>query len=48
MNKEKGPEISATHFLLFDEQNNTYVGQREDQPREVASLTKIMTTIVAL
>lgn len=25
-----------------------YVGQREDQQREVASLTKIMTTLVAL
>jgi D-alanyl-D-alanine carboxypeptidase (penicillin-binding protein 5/6) len=34
--------------LLYDEENNMYVGQREDQQREVASLTKIMTTLVAL
>lgn len=40
--------VSATHFLLFDEQRNVIVGQRDDQQREVASLTKIMTTIVAL
>ena len=48
LSKEKGPNITATHFLLYDEENNMFVGQREDQQREVASLTKIMTSLVAL
>lgn len=44
----KGPLVSSSHYILFDSVKNITITQRAEQQREVASLTKIMTTIVAL
>ena len=40
--------VPSTNWCIFDQKVNKMIGVREDQQREVASLTKIMTTIVSL
>lgn len=40
--------MTATNWCILDKHSSRFVGVREEQQREVASLTKIMTTIVGL
>ena len=40
--------VSASNWCLYDSKARNFVGLRENHQREVASLTKIMTTIVGL
>ena len=41
-------DLSASAWCLYDSVHKKYMGFREDSKREVASLTKIMTCIVAI
>lgn len=40
--------VTTKSWCLFDQQNKKYYGFREEYRREIASLTKIMTAIVAI
>lgn len=40
--------MTTKSWCLFDQQNKKYYGFREEYRREIASLTKIMTAIVAI
>ncbi len=43
-----GPDIEATHASVLDENGNVCFGRRATNRAQIASLTKIMTAIVAL
>lgn len=41
-------DVSTRNWYLYDQRENRGLGFRADYRREIASLTKIMTTIVAI
>lgn len=41
-------DISSRSWCLYDEAKDKYLGFREKSQREIASLTKIMTTILSI
>lgn len=42
------PDIAATHALIVDKDGTSYFGRDADAPVKIASITKVMTAIVAL